>query len=215
MIITITDTRLYYGYLDMAMEILTNNLSSPSRNVADVFTQYGISIIVDLMKHVQKKGGDLVKFINRQHKEGDGMSPFHRIIYIGIYHDLRCFGTGHGYNKFTYGENTRIGYYDLVNYFIESGADIELPVLQDPKRKITPYVEGLYPIHLAARICNGVIPITDADGSPEYQGVLNLLVAHDVDIFKKSLPSQHTMFIIKQLFILRVILTLIGLMIIV
>ena len=188
---TYTDTRLHYGYLDMAMEILTNNLSSPSRNVADVFTQYGISIIVDLMKHFEKKGGDLVKFINRQHKEGDGMSPFHRIIYIGIYHDLRCFGTGHGYNKFTYGENTRIGYYDLVNYFIESGADIGQPVLQDPKRKITPYVEGLYPIHLAARICNGVIPITDADGSPEYQGVLNLLVAHDVDIFKKSLPSQH------------------------
>ena len=189
---TYTDTRLHYGYLDMAMEILTNNLSSPSRNVADVFTQYGMRIIVDLMKHVEENGGDLVNFINRQHKEGDGMSPFHRIIYIGIYHDLRCFGTGHGYNKFTYGKNTRIGYYDLVNYFIESGADIELPVLQDPKRKITPYVEGLYPIHLAARICNGVIPITDADGSPEYQGVLNLLVAHDVDIFKKSLPSQHT-----------------------
>ena len=187
------NTPYYYGYLDMLMEILTNNPSGDiSRHVADIFTQYGMFIIMDLMKHVQEKGGDLVKFINRQHKEGDGMSPFHRIIYRGIFHDLRCFGTGHGYNKFTFGENTRIGYYDLVNHFIESGADIELPVLQDPKRKITPYVEGLYPIHLAARICNGVIPITDADGNPEYQGILNQLVAHDVDIFKKSLPSQHT-----------------------
>ena len=40
---TYTDTRLHYGYLDMAMEILTNNLASPSRKVADVFTQYGVS----------------------------------------------------------------------------------------------------------------------------------------------------------------------------
>ena len=82
-------TRLYFGYLDMAMEILTNNLAAPSRNVADVFTQYGMSIIVDLMKHVEENGGDLVKFINRQHKTGDGMYTFHKIRNIGRYDELR------------------------------------------------------------------------------------------------------------------------------
>ena len=59
------DTRLYFGYLDMAMEILTNNLGrDASRYASDVFTQYGILMILDLIYFVRDNSGDVVKFIN-------------------------------------------------------------------------------------------------------------------------------------------------------
>ena len=36
------------------------------------------------------------------------MTPFHRIIDRGQILDLRCFGTGNGYARFTKGKNTSI-----------------------------------------------------------------------------------------------------------
>ena len=170
----------YETYLDMLIILLTRE-TSQFKQVVDIFTEHGMFMIIDLIQYGKDSSSNI---INRQAENGDGMTPFHRIIDRGQILDLRCFGTGDGYTRFTKGKNTSISYYDLVQHFILNGAKVDLPVLPTSYRKIKPIVNGLYPIHLASRICNNVSP------EEKKSGIIPLLLENGADLFQKSLKVE-------------------------